>query len=81
MSVDTLKSKKNLTLDEINQLLNVEKDVNVFKKLLYFWIKLNENANMIKMETTHSYELEHSLLNSATASLTDFIDEEEEDED
>jgi hypothetical protein len=52
-----------------------------FKKLIYFWIKLNENANMLKRETTYSYELEHSLLNSATASLTDFIDEEEEDED
>ena len=34
--IDTLKLKKDLTLDEINQLLDVEKDVNVFKKLLYF---------------------------------------------
>ena len=48
MSVDTLKSKKNLTLDEINQLLNVEKDVNVFKKLLYF--KFN-NMGFSKIES------------------------------
>lgn len=36
MCIDTLKSKKDLTLNEINRLLNAEKDVNVFKKLLYF---------------------------------------------
>lgn len=36
MSVENLKSRTNLTLDEINILLNSEKDVKVFKKLLYF---------------------------------------------
>lgn len=36
MSGENLKSRTDLTLDEINILLNLEKDVNVFKKLLYF---------------------------------------------
>ena len=36
MSVENLKSRTDLTLDEINMLLNSEKDINVFKKLLYF---------------------------------------------
>ena len=39
MSVDNLKSGTDLTLDEINSLLNSEKDVNVYKKLLYFKFK------------------------------------------
>ena len=34
-----LKSRTDLSLDEINQLLNNEKDVNVFKKLIYFKFK------------------------------------------
>ena len=36
MSLENLKSRTDLTLNEINILLNSEKDVNVFKKLLYF---------------------------------------------
>lgn len=36
MSIENLKSRTDLTLDEINILLNFEKDVKVFKKLLYF---------------------------------------------
>ena len=39
MSVENLKSRTDLTLDEINILLNFEKDVKVFKKLLYFKFK------------------------------------------
>ena len=39
MSVENLKSRTDLTLDEINILLNSEKDVNIFKKLLYFKFK------------------------------------------
>ena len=39
MSVGDLKSKTDLSLDEINELLDNEKDVNVFKKLLYFKFK------------------------------------------
>ena len=35
MSMENLKSRTDLSLDEINQLLDNEKDVNVFKKLLY----------------------------------------------
>ena len=56
-----------------------------FKKIIHFWIKLNENANiqerLSKIEGAYNYGPEHNLLDSATASLTDFIDEEEEDED
>ena len=36
MSLENLKSRTDLTLNELNILLNSEKDVNVFKKLLYF---------------------------------------------
>ena len=39
MSTDYLKSRTDLTLDEINSLLNSEKNVNVYKKLLYFKFK------------------------------------------
>ena len=39
MSMENLKSRTDLSLDEINQLLDNEKDVNVFKKLLYFKFK------------------------------------------
>ena len=39
MSVEDLKCRTNLSLDEINILLNDEKDINVFKKLLYFKFK------------------------------------------
>ena len=39
MSLENLKSRTDLTLNEINQLLDNEKDVNVFKKLLYFKFK------------------------------------------
>ena len=39
MSIENLKSRTDLSLNEINQLLNNEKDVNIFKKLLYFKFK------------------------------------------
>lgn len=39
MCLDELKSRKDLTLDEINILLDHEKDVKVYKKLTYFKFK------------------------------------------
>lgn len=39
MSASSLKSRTDLSLDEINSLLNDEKNMNVFKKLLYFKFK------------------------------------------
>ena len=36
MSIENLKSRQNLTLDEISSLMNSEKDINIYKKLQYF---------------------------------------------
>ena len=36
MSLENLKTRQNLTLDEINLLMNSEKDINIYKKLQYF---------------------------------------------
>ena len=41
METEILKTKKDLTLDEINLLLNEEKDIKTFKKLQYFKFKKN----------------------------------------
>ena len=53
-----------------------------YKKLIHFWIKLSEKAvmkeRMSNIEATYSYG--QNLLDSATASITDFLEEEEEDE-
>ena len=55
-----------------------------YKKLIHFWIKLSEkvsiNERLSHMENTYNYGLEHNLLDSATASITDFIEEDEEEE-
>lgn len=46
MSADNLKSKTDLSLDEIISLLNHEKNTNVYKKLLYFkFKKMNYSKN------------------------------------
>ena len=56
-----------------------------FKKLLHYWIKLIEkndmNERLNNIEATYSYSQEQNLLDSATASITDYVgDEEDEDE-
>ena len=55
-----------------------------FKKIIHFWIKLTEKVVMKErlshLEATYSYGQEQYLLDSATGSITDFIDEEEEEE-
>ena len=63
MSVENLKSRTDLTLDEINMLLNSEKDINVFKKLLYF--KFNkmgyskiESCNLVGFSESSRYYLD-----------------------
>ena len=63
MCIDTLKLKKDLTLDEINQLLDVEKDVNVFKKLLYFKFNIMgfskiESCNLVGFPKSTMYYLD-----------------------
>ena len=55
-----------------------------FKKLIRFWFKLNENENLKErlsnVEATYSYKENDYFLDSATASITEY-NEEEEDED
>ena len=53
-----------------------------YKKLIHYWIKLKEKEAMkIRLSNLNvNYSQEKNLLDSATASITDFIDEEEEDE-
>ena len=56
-----------------------------YKKLIHFWIKLSEkaaiNERLSHIENAYNFGLEHNLLDSATASITDFIEEEDEEED
>jgi hypothetical protein len=57
-----------------------------FKKLIRFWFKLNEKETIKErisnLEATYSDGDENNLLDSATASITDFSDDDEnEDED
>ena len=40
MTTENLKSKKDLSLNEINTLLNEEKNIKTYKKLQYFKFKL-----------------------------------------
>lgn len=55
-----------------------------FKKIIHFWIKLTEKVVMKErlshLEATYSYGQEQYLLDSATGSISDFIDDEEEEE-
>ena len=55
-----------------------------FKKVLHFWIKFSEKNSMKErlsnIEATYCYGQDQNLLDSATPSITDFIDDEEEDE-
>ena len=55
-----------------------------YKKLIHYWIKLNEKEalkiRLSNLNANYSYSQDKNLLDSATASITDFIDEEEEDE-
>ena len=55
-----------------------------YKKLIHYWIKLNEKEalkiRLSNLDANYSYSQDKNLLDSATASITDFIDEEEEDE-
>ena len=55
-----------------------------YKKLIHFWIKLSEkvaiNERLSHMDNAYNYGLEHNLLDSATASITDFIEEEDEED-
>ena len=56
-----------------------------FKKVIRFWIKLVENEGnrerLSNVEATYSYCQDNNLIDSATASITDYNeDEEEEDE-
>ena len=55
-----------------------------YKKIIHYWIKLKEKEDLkirlSNLDSNYSYSQEKNLLDSATASITDFIDEEEEDE-
>ena len=55
------------------------------KKLIRFWIKMNDKGvykeRLSNLEATYSYCDDDNLLDSATASITDYNDENEEEED
>jgi len=55
-----------------------------FKKIIRFWFKLNEKEaikeRISNLEETYSSGDENNLLDSATASITDYSDDEEDDD-
>ena len=55
-----------------------------YKKVIHFWIKLREKEDikesLSNIEARINYSQERNLLDSATASITDYNDDEEEDE-
>ena len=55
-----------------------------FKKIIRFWLKINENENfkerLSNVEATYSYKNNDNLIDSATGSITEY-NEDEEDED
>jgi transposase len=63
MGLESLKSKSNLSLDEIILLMDDEKDVKIFKKLLYFKFKAMgftkiESYNLASIKKSTAYNLE-----------------------
>ena len=63
MSLENLKSRQDLTLDEIISLLDAEKNTNVYKKLLYFkFIKMGyskiESCNLAGFPESSRYYLD-----------------------
>ena len=56
-----------------------------YRKFIRFWIQVSENGvykeRISNIEVTYSYNQHENLLDSVTASITDYNEDEEEEED
>ena len=67
MSLENLKSRNNLSLDEINQLIEVETDVKMYQKLMYFRFKALEfskieSYKLASIKRSTAYYIRRSLV-------------------